>query len=218
VISWFLDIYTSHKNSSKFASKLNYKPLLDFLEKETESSAWPATTRKRPSCAQRAPTHVAHAAWPTARGARAHWRTSRKHPELRRKQPAPRTTISPLSAFALKPLNWPVFTTMGSLAVPAHSGAPEAALSGYAGPRRVSTAQLRGRHPPIGRRATMGGGSESGDKAGRLLHGRSNLQGVAPPFRWATVKANRTRWPTSISDLPWTRPKWWLCPSLPEIT
>jgi hypothetical protein len=29
----------------------------------------------------------------------------------------------------------------------------------------------------------MGGGLESGDEVGWLLHGSGNLQGVAPPFR-----------------------------------
>jgi hypothetical protein len=140
---WFHNFWTSTlvaKIPQSLLQKLNYKVFLKSLKQENR---FPSVAQLCGPRAQHAPTHAAHAARPTVGGARA----------LANKQKPPRTPPKITRAqrycfssqrFCTKTHGLTRLHQDGSLACPAHTGVPEAALSGYADPRRASTAQLRG--------------------------------------------------------------------------
>jgi hypothetical protein len=64
-LKWFHDFWTFTqiaKICQSLVRKLIYKPMFDFQEKKPNSSVWPATKRKRPSCAAQPRAVRAHAA------------------------------------------------------------------------------------------------------------------------------------------------------------
>jgi hypothetical protein len=165
---------------TKFGSKTNYKPKLDFKKKESESfgaariraNNGPAA---RPNYAQRA--HAAHGRERPALQA-----ICQNAPALSANRPALLLTIPRETSKATRTLQTPPVTTARSLATPALAGAVARAQAHRSEHPGTSPTPLGGRHSPTGQGAASGSGWTSRDAAGRLLPEDGQPATAATPF------------------------------------